>query len=107
LEKVGDNTYKMSLFLYILIYSTVNAEHLKLYDPSMLDQEVEDVLPTIQELSLDAQEYLEEESILQRKSKTRRQGKHDRWWIRLKGQLPRKEKCYSRKKVEGKLPHLI
>ena len=37
LEKVGDNTYRLSLPPYMRIYSVVNVENLKTYEPSMLD----------------------------------------------------------------------
>jgi len=37
LEKVGDNTYRLSLPPYKRIYSIVNVDNIKLYDPSMLD----------------------------------------------------------------------
>jgi hypothetical protein len=47
LEKVGDNAYKLSLPPQMCIYSVVNVENLKLYEPSMLDQEEEQVLPSI------------------------------------------------------------
>jgi hypothetical protein len=42
LEKVGDNSYRLSLPPYMCIYSVVNVENLKLYEPSMLDQETEE-----------------------------------------------------------------
>jgi hypothetical protein len=38
-EKVGDNSYRFSLPPYMHIYSVVNVENLKLYEPPMLDQE--------------------------------------------------------------------
>ncbi len=41
LENVGHNDYKFILPPYIHIYSVVNVENLKLYEPSMLDQEEE------------------------------------------------------------------
>jgi hypothetical protein len=107
LEKVGDNAYKLSLPPYMHIYSVVNVENLKLYEPSMLDQEEEQVLPTIEDLAPYAQVELVEDTILQRKSRTTRQGQHDLWQIGLKGQLPGKEKWYSKEKVEEKFPHLI
>ena len=44
------------------IYSLVNVDNLKLYEPSMLDQEEENVLPTIEDLALDAQEEFVEDS---------------------------------------------
>jgi hypothetical protein len=60
LEKVVDNTYKLSLPPYMRIYSVVNVENLKLYDPSMLDQE-EKGIPSIEDLAPDAREEMEED----------------------------------------------
>ena len=37
LKKVGDNAKGLSLSPYMCIYSVVNVENLKLYNPSMLD----------------------------------------------------------------------
>jgi hypothetical protein len=88
------------------IYLVVNVENLKLYDPSMLELEEEQVLPTIEDLTPDAQEELVEDTVLQKKSRTKRQGQHDLFQIELKGQLPRKAKWYSREE-EDKFPHLI
>jgi hypothetical protein len=63
LENIGDNAYKLSLPPYMHIYSVVNADNLKLYEPSMLDYEEEEVLPSIEDLGIDAQVELEEETI--------------------------------------------
>jgi hypothetical protein len=107
LEKVGDNAYRLSLPPYMHIYSVVNVENLKLYEPSMLDQEEEQVLPSVEDLAPDAQAELTEDTVLQKRSRTTRQGQHDLWQIGLKGQLPGKAKWYTREKVEEKFPHLI
>jgi hypothetical protein len=37
LEKVGDNAYRLILPQYMHIYSVVNVDNLKLYEPSMLE----------------------------------------------------------------------
>ena len=50
LEKVGDNAYRLSLPTSMCIYLVVNVENLKLYEPSMLDQEEEHVLSSIEDL---------------------------------------------------------
>jgi hypothetical protein len=42
LENVGDNSYIINLPPYIFIYSVVNVKNMKLYEPSMLDQENEE-----------------------------------------------------------------
>jgi len=104
---VGDNTYRLSLPPYMCIYSVVNVENLKLYEPSILDQEEEQVLPTIEDFAPDAQAELAEYTVLQNKSRTTRQGQHYLWQIGLKGKLPGKAKWYSKEKVEGlrALPH--
>ena len=54
LEKVGGDAYRLSIPPYMHIYSVVNVENLKQYEPSMLDQEKEQVIPTIEDLALDA-----------------------------------------------------
>jgi len=46
------------------IYSVMNVDNLKFYEPSILDQEEEQVLPSIEDLVLDAQVELEEDEIL-------------------------------------------
>jgi hypothetical protein len=68
LDKVGDNTYRHSPLPYMHIYSVVNVENLKLYEPTMLDK----VLPTIKELSPYAHAELVEDIIFHRKCKTTR-----------------------------------
>lgn len=57
IEKVEDNTYRLSLSSYY-IYLVVNVENLKLYEPSMLDEEEEQVQPFVQDLALDTQAKL-------------------------------------------------
>jgi hypothetical protein len=42
----------------------VNVDNLKLYEPSMVDQEEEQVLPSIEDLAPDAQAELAEEIFL-------------------------------------------
>jgi len=42
LEKVDDNAYRLSLPPYMHMYLVVNVENLKLYEPSMLDHEIEE-----------------------------------------------------------------
>jgi hypothetical protein len=47
LEKVGHNSYKLILPPYMHVYSVLNVENPKLYEPSMLSQGTdEQVLPT-------------------------------------------------------------
>ena len=64
LEKAGDNSYRLSLPPYMYIYSVVNVENLKLYEPCMLDQEEEHALPSVEDLAPDAQAELTEDTVL-------------------------------------------
>ena len=107
MEKVGDNAYQLSLSSYMHIYSVVNVENLKLCEPSMLDEEKEQVLPSAEDLPPDALAKFKKDTILQKRSRTIRQRKHDLWQIGLKGQLPGKARWYTREMVEEKFPHLI
>jgi hypothetical protein len=91
---VGDNAYKLSLPPYTCIYSVENVENLKLYEPSMLDQEEEQVIPTTENLAPNAHAKLVEDTVLQKRSRTTRHGQHDLWQTGLKGQPPGKTKWY-------------
>ncbi len=46
------------------IYSVVNVENLKLYEPSMLDQEEEHVLPSVEDWTPDSQAELTKDIFL-------------------------------------------
>jgi len=89
------------------IYSIVNVDNFKFYEPSMLDQEEEHVLPSVEDLTPDTQVELTEDTVLQKRSKTTRHGKHDLWQIGLKGQFLGKAKWYTREKVQENFPHHI
>ena len=54
LEKVGDNFHRLSLPPYMHIYLVINVEDSKLYEPSMLDQEEEHALPSVEDLALES-----------------------------------------------------
>ena len=46
------------------IYSVMNVENLKIYEPSILDQEEERVLPTVEDLAPNALAELAKDTIL-------------------------------------------
>ena len=61
---MGDNSYRLSLPPHMRIYSIVNLENLKLYEPSMLDQEEEQVLSFVEDFAPDTQAKLTEDTVL-------------------------------------------
>jgi hypothetical protein len=57
------------------IYSITNLENLKLYDPSMLDEDEDiQVLPSIEDMASNAQEKSPKDIILQNNIKMTRKG---------------------------------
>jgi len=57
---VGENAFQMDLPPYMGIYSVANLENLKLFEPSMLDEDEEAgaILPSIEDLVPDVQAKL-------------------------------------------------
>ena len=87
----------------------MNVDNLKLYKPSMLDQEEEHVQPSMEDLALDPHANFTEDTIFQKRSRTTRNGQHNLCKNVLKGQLQGKVKWYTREKVERQisLPQLV
>ena len=61
---MGDDAYRLNLPPYMRIYSVVNVENMKLYEPSMLDRELDQVLPSVEDLTPKAREELAKETML-------------------------------------------
>lgn len=73
LEKVADKTYKLILPPHMHIFSVMNVENIKLYRPSMLDQEEEHVLPYLEDFLPYSQGKLTKDAILHRSYRIIRQ----------------------------------
>ena len=71
IKKYGDNAFQLELPSYMRIYSVVNAERLKLFEPSMLDENENEehrlILPPMDNLELKQELSLAEDSIVERK----------------------------------------
>ena len=58
LDKIGTNDFRLELPPYMQIYSVVNVEKLRLYEPPMIEDQGENVhIPTIEDF---APEYMNE-----------------------------------------------
>ena len=58
LEKIDENTFRLDLLAYMHIYSVVNVDCLRLFEPSMIeDPEEQSQLPSVDDL---LPEYLNE-----------------------------------------------
>ena len=65
LEKIGTNAFYLNLPPYMQIYSVVNVENLKLYEPPMiLDEDINIQVPSVDDLSLEYMSELPKDVIL-------------------------------------------
>ena len=108
LEQIGDNAFRLDLPPYLGMYSVINAEYLKLFEPPMLDDDGDDttVLPHVEDLWFDREDPLKEDCIVERKTTATRRGKVDSFLIGRQGQVPSKAKWYSKEKGLLEFPNL-
>jgi hypothetical protein len=80
LEKVGNNTYIIQFLPpYMCIYLVVNVENMKLYEPSMLDEDEEGQVLFSLKFGTRCTTKLLEDIILQKKIKMTRRGQQELW----------------------------
>ena len=72
----------------------------------IMDQDEESSITSVDEFSLDYLDDLQEDIILERRTKTSRRGDVDYIRVGLKGTHPSKEKWIEKDKVRGLFPHL-
>jgi hypothetical protein len=89
------------------IYSVVNVENLKLFEPPMIMDQGEDVsIPSVDDFSPEYLDELKEDIILDRRTRTSRRGDFDYLQVGLKGTHPSKAKWIEKDKVRELFPHL-
>ncbi|CAL9018113.1 unnamed protein product, partial [Prunus brigantina] len=78
------------------MYSIINAENLKLFEPSLLDDNLDEdtCLPSVDDLKIEREDLLQEDWIMEQKVRETRHGKYEYFRIGRKGQLPSKSKWY-------------
>ena len=107
LEKIGTNAFRLELPPYMQIYSVVNVENLKLYEPPMIMDERENVsLPSVDEFAPEYTDDLKEDVILDRRTRTSRRGDVDYLRVGIRGTHPSKAKWIKKEKVREQFPHL-
>ena len=90
------------------MYSIVNVENLRLYEPPLIaDYESDIQLPSIEDFSLEFLDELKEDAILDRRTHTSRRGNVDYVRVGLKGSKPSKAKWIELEKVRDLYPHLL
>ena len=75
LDKIGENDFHLDLPAYMQIYSVVNVENLRLYEPSLIeDPEEQGQLPSIEDLLPEYLIKLQEDTVLDRRIRNSRRG---------------------------------
>ena len=71
LEKIDTNAFCLNLPPYMKIYSVINIENLKLYEPPMIvDEEINIQIPSIDDLAPEYMRELQDDVILNRNVRT-------------------------------------
>ena len=87
LEKIGNNAFKLDFPPYMKIYYIVNVENLILLEPPLIDDQGEHVqLPSIYDFSPEYLDEIQQDLILDRRTRTSRRGNVEYLRVRLKGQ---------------------
>jgi len=93
---------------YIHIYSVVNEENLRLYEPSLIeDPEEQSHLPSVDDLLPKYLNELQEDTVLDRKVRTTHRGDVEYLIIGLKGSKPSSARWIQIGQVRKLYPHLI
>jgi len=108
LEKIGENAFHLDFPAYMPIYSIVNAESLRLFEPSLIeDPEEKSQLPSIDDLLPEYLNELQEDIVLDRKVRTTCRGDVEYLIIKLKGSKPSSARWIEIRQVRKFHPHLI
>jgi hypothetical protein len=108
LEKNDTNDFRLDLPPYMHIYSIVNVENLKLFEPPMImDHDEEVSIDSFDEFAPEYLDELHEYIILDRRTRTSHRGDIDYLRVVLKGTHPSRAKWIEKDKVRGLFPHLL
>ena len=108
LEKIGTNAFRLNSPPYMQIYSVVNVENLKLYEPPMImDEETNIQIPLVDDMAPEYMKELQDDVILDRNVRTSRRGNVEYLRVGLKGMHPSKSRWMEIGKVRELYPHLL
>ena len=108
LEKIVENSFHLDLPAYMHIYSVVNADSLRLFEPSLIEDPEEQIqLPSINDLLPEYINELQEDTVLDRKVRTTCRGDVKYLRIGLRGSKPSSAKWIEIGQVRKLYPHLV
>ena len=107
LEKIGTNAFHLDLPTYMQMYSVVNVENLKLYEPPMIiDEDGSIQVLAVDDFSPEYLDELQEDVILDRRIRTSQRGDVEYLRGGIKGVKPSKSKWMEIRRVRELYPHL-
>ncbi|XP_059068929.1 uncharacterized protein LOC131859332 [Cryptomeria japonica] len=108
LEKIGTNAFRINLPPYMQIYSVVNVENLKLYEPPMIfDEEANIQVPSVDDLAPEYMSELPEDVILDRNVRSSKRGAIEYFKVGHKGMHLGKAQWMEVERVRELYPHLL
>ncbi|OMP09092.1 hypothetical protein COLO4_05809 [Corchorus olitorius] len=106
IEQYGTNAFKLDLPSYMHMYSVVNVDNLRLFEPSLLDERDDTtLLPVVHDLV--PMERATTDMLLDRKTRKTRNGEQEFYWVCPKGQYPNRAKRYSQEQMQEKFLQLL
>ena len=108
LENIGENSFHLDLPSYMHIYSVVNANYLRLFEPSLIkDPEEQSQKPSIDDLLHEYFNELHEDTVIDRKVRTKCRGDVEYLRVRLNGSKLSSAKWIEIGQVRQLYPHLV
>jgi len=108
LEKIGENAFRLDLPTYMHIYSIVNANNLRLFEPSLIVYpEEKSQFPSIDDLLPKYFNELQEDIVMDKKVRMTRRGDVEYFRIELKGSKPSSAKWIEIGQMRQLYPHLV
>jgi hypothetical protein len=105
LEKIGENVYRLDLPPQLGIHNVINVNHLKLFEPSLLEEPVIFTHPV--DNIFDFQLPLAKDTILDTQSLSIRNRTYTSYLVACQGQNPSQAKCITIYVLHNKFSHLV
>jgi hypothetical protein len=105
LNKIGENAYRLDLPPQLGIHNVINVNHLKFFEPSLLEEPVTITHPM--ENILDFQLPLAKDTILDTRSHSTRHQTYTSYMVSHQGQTPAHTKWIRTDVLHKKFPHLL
>jgi hypothetical protein len=105
LDKIGENAYRLDLPPQLGIHNVINVNHLKLFEPSLLEEPVTITHPV--DNIPDFQLPLAKDTILDTRSRSTRHKTYTSYMVACQGQNLAQEKWIKTDVLHNKFPHLL